>query len=433
MAPLNRPDYSTRLRASDPSDPTRTDVRPAGKVFLMALATLVLAALMNAGVLLEQTETAEFGTGRSLALRVWQPAASVGSALGLTRARDGMDALRDLDTTGDPAAKLIVAAGRPATDTQDGSSPPGTLGHGEVGGNDRGSADDPIADDPIDEPAGPTTSTRPADPLPDSGPSRVGSDSPASPAGAGSQPDGNDDADPAAAAPGNGVAPEGPTRPGPLLRRPSPQEPLRVLTIGDSTLDPVGAALLRDLTETGVAVGVVDYRVSTGLSRPDFFDWPAHLRELDAELGPEVVVIMMGANDAQAFAVGDQVLQFGSEEWIATYAARVEALVDQLTANGGWVIWVGQPAMRSGDFDTKMQVVNSIYAEVVDRSPNAVFVDSRPLTVDENGVYAAYLVAEDDTRFQARMTDGVHLTAAGGERLSPAIVDAIDAVAPLGG
>ena len=61
----------------------------------------------------------------------------------------------------------------------------------------------------------------------------------------------------------------------------------------------VGEALVRVAGETGVMAPTLDARVSTGLTRPDYFDWPAHLVNIVETQAPEVMVVMFGANDAQ--------------------------------------------------------------------------------------------------------------------------------------
>ncbi len=470
--PLPSPD---RLRAADPADPRRTDVRPAGTVFVVLVLTLVTAGLLNAEAMLHRARTSPLGADRDAALAVWEPVERAASSVGLTLPRAGLEAVQDLDpTTRSPSTKLLATGPKGDEDADElAAGPEGTPTPGAVdesGSTGRQGGPGPaIGHEPAPiPPAGPTAvedgagrgadgatasggeedgggegSDDPAGPVPGAVADRAAPDQPASTPG-GVRPTETD------AAPEGPTAIEGPgsgaraaaagAQPdaesgGPdsaLLRRPTPDDPLRLLVIGDSTLDPVGSALLRRLGDTGVAAGVVDYRVSTGLARPDYFDWPNHLSTLQPELGAEVVVIMLGANDAQAFVVDNRAVEFGTEEWRAEYRRRVQALLDQLTAGGSWVVWIGQPAMRNDPFDQKMQELNAIYAEVADGHPTARFLDSRPFTTDGDGRYANYLVDAGGGRFQARHTDGVHLTSAGGEHLAPAVIAVLDEIAPLG-
>jgi hypothetical protein len=215
------------------------------------------------------------------------------------------------------------------------------------------------------------------------------------------------------------------------LRRPTAADPLRILIAGDSTVEAVGTSISRHLAETGVTDVRLDHRVSTGLARPDFFDWPAHLSRLRSDTGFEVAVIMLGANDAQPFVVEGHPESFGTELWLSTYRARVAVLLDQLTAGGGWVVWIGQPVMRNGELDARMRQLNQVYADEADRYPTVVYLDTREITSDQDGAYAAYLPDTAGDRQLVRTGDGVHLTTAGADRLSPGVVEALNAIAPL--
>ncbi|HLJ08358.1 MAG TPA: hypothetical protein VKX24_07455, partial [Acidimicrobiia bacterium] len=111
--------------------------------------------------------------------------------------------------------------------------------------------------------------------------------------------------------PGNGIAASRPPRrprstvttttvpPVVLNRHPTAADPLRVLVVGDSLGIDLGSVLVNDLDATGVVQATLDGQVSTGLTRPDYFDWPAELADDLPKYTPQVVVVMLGANDAQ--------------------------------------------------------------------------------------------------------------------------------------
>ena len=106
-------------------------------------------------------------------------------------------------------------------------------------------------------------------------------------------------------------------------------------------------------------------------------------------------------------------------------------LLTELTADGGWVLWIGQPVMRNQEFDAKMQVLNQIYVEELARHPRALYVDSRAVMSDENGAYSAYLPDATGDQQLVRQADGVHLTSVGGDRLAPVIIARLNEIAPL--
>jgi hypothetical protein len=408
-----QPSNEHGLRAADPANRTRRDVAPAGTVFGIMLATLLLAAGLNAETMLHQAEASELGRSRDVAMAFWRPVERTGSLIGLNLPRGGLEAVRNADQTGNPAAKTVAGPAK------NGPTP---------GNGDQEQVLGPIttdADIDGDQPPSPTTGSEPA-------PTTSQAPSPPTSIETGTAPDppspeGEVDLDPAA----DQVDPLGPPEPGFALRRPTAEDPLRILIVGDSTLDAVGTSVLRDLAQTGVTDGVLDYRVSSGLSRPDFFDWPGHLRQLRPQLDTELVVVMVGANDAQPFIIDGVAESFGTERWFEIYRSRVRGLLDELTADGDWVVWIGQPAMRRDDFDAKMQQLNQLYVEELAAYPTAIFVDSRPVMGDTDGNYTAHLVDAEGNRTQVRKTDGIHLTSAGGDHLAPVVVAAINEIAPL--
>lgn len=222
------------------------------------------------------------------------------------------------------------------------------------------------------------------------------------------------------------AASEQPTEEPTARGAPTRRDPLRVWVGGDSLTSEFGPALSDRLARTQRAEATVEYRFSTGLARPDFYNWPARLRQIVAKSDPDVFVVMFGANDGQNIAVEGTVLEFGTDEWAREYAGRVRTVLDTLTGDGRSVYWVGQPVMADPDFDRKMQLLNRIYRDESRDHERAHYMDSRELFVGEDGLFAAYLDDPNGTSTLMRQQDGVHFTRAGGERLTTVVFDAID-------
>jgi uncharacterized protein len=87
---------------------------------------------------------------------------------------------------------------------------------------------------------------------------------------------------------------------------------------------------------------------------------------------------------------------------------------------------VGQPRMRSADFDRRMGILDDIYAAEAEKRPWIHFLDSRPVLGGDDGGYAAYLRGDDGQPELARQGDGVHLSRFGADRLADAVFDVID-------
>lgn len=208
----------------------------------------------------------------------------------------------------------------------------------------------------------------------------------------------------------------------PDRRRPTAEAPLRLWIGGDSMMQVVGQSLVNAATATGVIAADLEFRVSTGLTRPDYFDWPTRLADVVGQGEPEAVVVMFGANDAQGIVTAHGPEPFGTDAWLAEYRARVAATMDLLVADGTRVYWIGQPIMRSEDFSARMAALDDIYRAEAEQRGDVVYVDAWSLFAVD-GRYSAHLDQGGPTLM--RQSDGIHLTRAGGDRLAAAVLDAI--------
>lgn len=211
-----------------------------------------------------------------------------------------------------------------------------------------------------------------------------------------------------------------------VRRTPTKEDPLRLWVGGDSMAQEFGTSLVEKAGDRGTITATLDYRISTGLTRPDYFDWPAHLRDEVFPTKPEAIVIMFGANDAQPMEVDGTPYNVRTPEWQKEYRARVALTMDLLKEKDRLVIWVGQPRMRSADFDERMGILDEIYLSEAATRPWIRFLDSRPVLAPEGGGYAAYLNGNDGQPILARQSDGIHLSRFGADRLADAVLAALD-------
>ena len=201
---------------------------------------------------------------------------------------------------------------------------------------------------------------------------------------------------------------------------------LRLYVAGDSTSVYMGesvAALARGLN--GVVAGVVA-RASSGLSRPDFFDWPGFLKSEMDRTNPNVVVVMFGANDPQGLITPQGLaVQPLSEAWQTEYARRVAAMMDVLAAPGRLQVWVGQAVMEPFGFNEQLKVVDRIYAEQAAARKDAVYLDTYSLFATPAGAYRDGFREADGSFRLLRAADGIHFTTSGGQYLATTVMVAI--------
>jgi hypothetical protein len=221
---------------------------------------------------------------------------------------------------------------------------------------------------------------------------------------------------------------------------PSAAVPAKVLIAGDSDAGTFGPYLVTLLDETGVVRSTLDYKVSSGLSRPDFFDWPAHFRQQIATLDPDIVVVTFGGNDAQGLSTlaGDFILgqpsgtlaegQTGPSdpEWRVEYGRRVGEVMDFLAADGRTLLWVGIPNDDQEPFTARLAVQNDVVKAEVAKRPGVRFVDTWSRFSGRDGNWAEYVIDPRDGRGKdVRADDGFHLNENGAEILALDIAEVI--------
>jgi hypothetical protein len=211
----------------------------------------------------------------------------------------------------------------------------------------------------------------------------------------------------------------------------SPQRKLRLYIGGDSMARELGESLL-DKADSDLVDASLDFRISSGLARPDYYNWPAHLQDVvGKDEPPDAAVVLFGANDGQNLERDGDVLDFGSPGWLDEYHLRVGATMDVLYAQFRTVYWVGMPICRDGDYTQRMQVEDQVYQEEAAKRPWVHFIDTFPLFADSDGGYADYLPSADGTLVLMRQGDGIHWSRAGGDRVADAVLAALKADWPV--
>ncbi|MFZ4719857.1 MAG: GDSL-type esterase/lipase family protein [Ilumatobacteraceae bacterium] len=216
---------------------------------------------------------------------------------------------------------------------------------------------------------------------------------------------------------------------------PTKDDPAEVLILGDSDAGSFGPYLKTLLDQTGIATTELDYKTSSGLARPDFFDWPAHMGEVVPQVNPDIVVVTFGGNDAQGlrnldktWAV-DHAPASGADDadWKAEYGKRVGAVMDYLTEGNRTLVWVGIPNDDNPDVTARMQVQDEVVrAEVAKRKDKVAFVDTWARFSGRNDGWAEYVIdPRDGEGKDVRADDGFHLNTTGAEILALDIAEAV--------
>jgi len=202
----------------------------------------------------------------------------------------------------------------------------------------------------------------------------------------------------------------------------------RVVALAGDSMMAVGlsATLMRQAaTDRNLRI-VKAFRSGTGLARPEVFNW---MDEYPAMLGaekPDVVVVAIGANDAQGFVMDGKVFVYGTPEWEKIYQQRVASYLAMVGAGGARVVWMGLPPMRVSAYDEKIANLNRIAYSVVSQSPRAIWWNPVPYVGDETGRYREFAALGNGHTLRLRAADGIHLSDEGAGLLTAVLLSWLD-------
>ncbi len=210
-------------------------------------------------------------------------------------------------------------------------------------------------------------------------------------------------------------------RPDPQAHR---QEQAARRVIGDSLASGLGVYLERVLRPALVRVSRQG-RISTGLARPDYFDWPVAMSEIVDNFQPDLIVVMLGENDNQALrnAAGREETPVGTFDWPQAYGERVEDFMRLATSKGARVVWVGLPIVSDKGRWGIVERQNTVFDRSAEAVDDVTYLDTWDMFESPDGGYTAYYRSDGKVEL-IRESDGLHFNAAGYELLARAVVEA---------
>ena len=201
----------------------------------------------------------------------------------------------------------------------------------------------------------------------------------------------------------------------PMATTPAPPVRCKIMMMGDSMMEDLGPRTHRRLRQRKGLNFILSAKYSTGLCRPDFFDWPAHMREAIAEHKPNILVVFIGANDGQPIKHNGTFTPTGGQTWRDCYGTKMQEIVDIAHAHGTKVIWVGLPGI--GGRYSKLLAETSVAQQEFCTRTGIPFIDTRPTLSDENGEFQAFRKDKNGKIVRLRRPDKTHLTPEGNNLL----------------
>jgi hypothetical protein len=200
---------------------------------------------------------------------------------------------------------------------------------------------------------------------------------------------------------------------------------IRVGVFGDSIGNGMFEALYYQLPRAEGYDVLRFSKEATGFTRYHTLDLAKHAQEQLARDPVDIAVISFGANDAQDMWEYGKLHPLLGDSWRQIVGERLDRFVATARSTGATVYWIGLPVMRDAQMDATMQAMNAFYADHM-RRLGVAFVDTRPLSVDAEGRYNAYLPdAKTGRPALMRTPDGIHLIGVGYRRLTAGVAERI--------
>ncbi len=225
-------------------------------------------------------------------------------------------------------------------------------------------------------------------------------------------------------------APSGPAAIDPrVLARVKADGRIRVGVFGDSIGNGMFEALYYQLPRDQGYDVLRFSKEATGFTRYHTLDLAQRARKQLGADPVDIAVISFGANDAQDMWEEGHLHPLLGDSWRRIVGERLDRFVATARSTGATVYWIGLPVMRDAQMDATMQAMDAFYADHM-RRLGVTFVDTRPLSVDAQGRYNAYLPdAKTGRPALMRTPDGIHLIGVGYRRLTAGVADDIRAFA----
>jgi hypothetical protein len=197
------------------------------------------------------------------------------------------------------------------------------------------------------------------------------------------------------------------------IRAPTPDRKLRVAIVGDSLAAGLGYFAERVFLPRLVRVSRQG-RISTGLARPDYFNWPYTMLRIVDRFDPDLVIVMLGENDHQSLQTvhGDREAQIGTSEWPPTYRERVLRMMRIATSKGAKVVWAGLPISADFRLREHSRRQNEIFGFAASISNDVAYFDAWERFREPRAGYTAYF-REGRRVILIREGDGLHFNAIG--------------------
>lgn len=218
-------------------------------------------------------------------------------------------------------------------------------------------------------------------------------------------------AQPAQLRPGSGWLVQGGAYPSSLWKT-----PVRVLLTGDSLMESLGPQMRDSLAGYSNITFIPIGKKSTGLSRPDFYDWPAVLKRHLVADRPHLVVMWVGTNDPQGIHGYSGLGEPCSEAWQQAYRTKLQEVIRLVHSHGARFMLMGPPVVGDPTLNTQLGAIDRLM-QLECRAAGVCYISTRYILGGKAGIFhpQGRLLSGDTVTL--RSADRVHITADGNRRV----------------
>ncbi|WP_208441630.1 SGNH/GDSL hydrolase family protein [Bartonella raoultii] len=201
------------------------------------------------------------------------------------------------------------------------------------------------------------------------------------------------------------------------IQKPKNENAKRILVIGDFAASAVADALKKFFADKSDILIMNNTMPASGLVRTDYYSWQRNISKFIDQNNPDVIIIMIGANDNQPIKDSYSIINTDQSEWMRIYKQRIIEITESLHASGKPWIWIGQPAFGNDLLTQKMKILNALYKQETETA-GGYFLDIWSGFSDEEGNFSFSGYNIHGKIAKLRTNNGIHFTSEGKEKLA---------------
>lgn len=193
------------------------------------------------------------------------------------------------------------------------------------------------------------------------------------------------------------------------------QSEYRVLLTGDSLMESMGPQIKKALQGYENLVFIPIGKRSTGLSRPDYYNWPKVLEEHLIQYRPQIVFMWVGTNDPQNIYGHRGLGEPCSKNWMRAYLGKIAEIMNLTRKYKARLVFIGPPTVAEEPLDSQLKLINKLFINVCNHYKNQYhihFINSRAILSQGTGRYLQH-IQQNGKKVAIRTPDRVHITGAG--------------------